>query len=504
MKSTPPARAVTRTPASRAAATRTLLVCCLLLGPLAARAEPTQVAVSQVDTAPSLAELTTLQGALASQDPDVRARAFEALRSLGPDALPAIGKRIDAIAGRGFDAPATLSAMSELRRLQGVDAPDGDVDLANGVLPLLSKSRDRASVLAAELIGLLRALEAQQSAEAGELLLGKLFALDSKLFRYEAPRTRARLGVLLIPALIRHQSHPRPWIRGFCTDTLTAMGVDKPGRAVQQNDVALLSAILVAYGSTLNFEAMPVVVSYVTDERVEVREAARMAVARFGKNAIWQLRERYVNVTGKEAEPSWTYQRLLADLARTVDGPKRSAFEAQLARATAALDDNDFAQAEQALDTALLELPHGELAVRAAPLYERLAAHAEANGRLEDALARLRRALRLDPHGQNAPRARARIDFLEAELRLGEGQVDVSAYQRALTLDPALAEARETLDELTGERSRRDAARRRTVGLAAAALLVAAAFMVLWGGRRRRETREDEPTADDAEGSQAG
>ena len=248
---------------------------------------------------------------------------------------------------------------------------------------------------------------------------------------------------------------------------------------------------------------MPVVVSYVTDERVEVREAARTAITRFGKNAIWQLRERYLNVTGKEADPAWGYQRLLADLARTVDAPRRSAFESELAKATAALDAGDFAGAQRGLDAALLTAPQGELALRGAPLYERVAAYFEAHEQLEAALSSLRRALRLDPAGQGANRIRARIDFLEAELRLAQGQVDVVAYQRALTLDPSLAEARETLDELSGERSRREGARRRTAGLAAAALLVVAAFTVLRGGRKpTRPDEAEEEAPGEAEGPQ--
>src|SRR5690606_3429963 len=129
----------------------------------------------------------------------------------------------------------------------------GDVDLAEGALMVLAKTRDRATVLAVELVALMRALEGQRSPDAADLLVGKLFALDSKLFRYEAPRSRARLGVLLVPALIRHENHAKAWIRAFCQDALLTMRVDKPGRAVQQDDVALLSAILLAYGATLNF-----------------------------------------------------------------------------------------------------------------------------------------------------------------------------------------------------------------------------------------------------------
>ena len=201
----PRARSRARFDASRSLP---LLVCALLLSPVVARAEPPKEPASQLDTAPNLAELTVLQAALASSDGETRKQAFDTLRSLADDALPAITRRLGDIQARGFDPAAVLSAMSELRRLQGVDAPDGEVDLAKGVLLLLARTRDAAAVLAAELTALLRALEAQKTAEAGELIVSKLFALDSKLFRYEAPRTRARLGVLLIPALIRHADSP--------------------------------------------------------------------------------------------------------------------------------------------------------------------------------------------------------------------------------------------------------------------------------------------------------
>src|SRR5690606_1612237 len=126
------------------------------------------------------------------------------------------------------------------------------------------------------------------------------------------------------------------WVRNFCRDSLSAIGMDSPGRAVQQDDVALLAAILEAYGDTLTFDAMPVVTSYVTDERLEVRSAARRAVQRFGRNAIWQIRERYLNATGKEADPSWNYQRVLHALYEVYDAPKRKAFQAALASAKAA------------------------------------------------------------------------------------------------------------------------------------------------------------------------
>jgi tetratricopeptide (TPR) repeat protein len=440
------------------------------------------------DTAPTLLELHALAGELGSANAAARERAFGALRSLGSDALPALRSRLSELRSRGFDVDATLAGMSELRRVQGVAEPDGKVDLALGAAKVLAQKRDPGSVLAVELIAYLRALEAQKSPAAAELIVGELFALDAKLFKYEAPRTRERLSVLILPALIRHRTHPKPSIRRFCEDSLLELRIDSPGRAVQQDDVVLLAAILDAYGDTLSFEAMTVVISYITDERVAVREAALAAARRFGKNAIWQLRERYVNATGNEPDPNWGWQRTLDELLRVHDGPKRAAFLERLGKAESALGADDVIGAEKVLEEALLERPHDPDAKRAGQAYARLAASHFEDGALAPALTAYRRALRLDPDNAEAKTWRARLLFIEAEQRLGQGIVDMHGYEQALALDPRLEPAEQALDELSGARSARDAWYRKLLGLAAAALLVIAGLVML--------RRQDAPAHD--------
>jgi tetratricopeptide (TPR) repeat protein len=459
-----------------------------------ARAEPLPASPNLegalTDTAETLPELTRIAKELGTADRNQRARAFETLRGLTSGALPAIAKRLDAIAQRGFDAEATLKAMSELRRIQGFDAPDADVDLARGVLPLLTDDRGKGAILAAELVALLRALEAERSLEAAELIVGKLWVLDSKLFRYEAPRTRTRLGVLMIPAFLRHRSHPRSHVRAACEEGLAQLAITGPGRAVQQDDVALLAAILTAYGDTLTFDAMPVVVTYLSDERVEVRRAALHAVARYGKNAIWQLRERYVNATGKDADPSWGHQRLRDELLRMFEAPKVAEFSAAMASAERALgaaraasgerdEEQQLAVAQAAADAALRVLPVAAQAARAAPVYDALAQHFEARGELTRALSAISRALRLAPNDPQVAQRRARALLLEAELRLSHGQVDLKSYERALALDPSLHEAQAALDELTGKSQERARNERRTLGGLAALLLIVAGIFLL-------------------------
>ncbi len=483
-----------------------LVVLAALLELPAARADtggPTASAEVELDTAETLPELTQRARGLAASDPAQRARAFAALRGLGSGALPAIEKRLDAIARRGFDAPAALKAMGDLRRVQvplargparfdGGDIPDAELDLARGVLPLLEADRGKGAVLVAELVALLRALEGQRSPEAAELIVAKLWPLDAKLFRAELPRTRARLGVLMIPGLLRQRAHARSHVRSACEEGLSALSISGPGRAVQQDDVGLLAAILRAYGDTLTFEAMPVVVTYLSDERLEVQKAALQALARFGRNAIWQLRERYVNATGKDPDPNWGHQRLRDELLRLFAAPKLAEFERHMAQAERALAEGAPQQAQAAADAALRVLPASTESARAVPIYDALARAFAARGELSAALTANARALRLAPDDAQADQRRARTLWLEGELRLATGQVDLTAYERALRLDPTLAEAQTALDDLTGKTRARERSERRVLSALAALLLLAAGVFTLRENRRKARPDPDE------------
>jgi len=454
-------------------------------------------AVAQLDTAPSQLELTRLGADLASTEVERRKAAHDTLLALGDDALPAIQARLTQLAAR-VDTAKALSAMSAFRRVQGATSPDAEVDLARGVLPVLERERSRATTDAAELVLFLRALEAQKSAAAAHVIVGQLFAVEPKLFRFEAPRTRERLGVLMLPALVRHRNHARPWIRDFCNKSLLDMHMETPGRAVQQDDVTLLAALLTAYGDTLTFDAMPVIVSYLTDERVAVREAAVGAIRRFGKNAIWQLRERYLNATGREADPGWGYQRILDELFAMHDEPRKKSFGRELAAAQTALEAGDIEAASAALGRALEVEPESVRAKAAAPLYARVAGSHLENGELERSLTAYRRALRLSPDAEESASFQARVQYLEAELRLERGIVDLEGYRRALALDPSLSRAAETLDLVSGEKAARERLTRRIVGFFAALLMLIAAFALLRSARlstKGTPVTSDEPEA---------
>jgi hypothetical protein len=440
--------------------------------------------VAHAETAPSAGELARLGDQLGSDDPATREQAQAELRALGDDALPAIRVRLSSLAEHS-DGPRVIDAVSAFRRVQGVTALDGEVDLERGIAPMLASDRSRGMREGAELVLLLRALEAQKSPAAAEVIVGKLFPVEPKAFRYEARRSLARLGMVALPALVRHQNHARGFIRDLCRETLVALRMDTPGRAVQQDDVVLLSALLEAYGDILLFDAMPVVVSYVADERAAVREAAQKATRRFGKNAIWQLRERYLNATGSEANPAWSAERVLQEITLLHDAPKQRAFADGLLEAEKALASRDLNAAAIALDRSLNQQLAREVIGTAGPLYGRLAALYFESGQLPYALVAYRRALRLSPTDANKDAWQARVRFAEAELRRARGMLDLTGYREALTLDPTFSEAEDALDEASGERAARERLAQRSAGFAAALLLIFAGLSMFRAARTR-------------------
>ena len=61
---------------------------------------------------------------------------------------------------------------------------------------------------------------------------------------------------------------------------------------------------------------MPVILSFVNSDRAQVRAAAREALAAYGQDAIWKLREAYAALTGKPANEGWTAPELANETGR--------------------------------------------------------------------------------------------------------------------------------------------------------------------------------------------
>lgn len=466
------------------------------------------------DLAPTRAELDALAGALGSADERERMRAIDAISSLGEDALPVIRERIEAFRRARFDEPRMYPPMSKLRRAVGSQRADDDVDLAPGVPVVLRQNRERAFTWVSEMVLLLRALERIGGLEAGRAI-SALYAACPQGWSWEMRRVVRRMGMRALPMAIEAVAHDDRTVRAWGRWALRELRIRTAGDAVQQRDNGILADVLRAYGTVRDFEAMRVVVSLVTSERAQVREAARWATEQYGRNAVWQLRERYKNVAGEDADASWGWRRVMDELYRRDDearlAPVRADFEAGLAAFAA----GDLRTAEEKLDSVLVRAPRLDRRAELGPAYAAIARAKLAAAAAEDvapgtaaahreaAERGLRRAIWLAPDHPEARAWRADLAWLDAERARASGVVDLAAYRDAVALAPDHERASAALERLavSADGTPASSSTTRRWALAAAGILLAVAALALLRPRRRPTTAappEADPTPVDA------
>lgn len=433
-----------------------------------------------VNGAPTETELAALGARLGDPDAGVRLGAFRQLGSLRETALGAIKDRLSSLARARPSTDALQSALTSFRRAVGSSRADDDVDLAPGILVVTESDRSHAVAVAAEVLLILRALEAQAT-PAADRLIAEGLAVDPNAFAQEAVRIRNRLGVRLLPTLIAARGHQVGEIRRWASRGLKQLGMTDPATATQQGGPELLAATLRAYGSTHDLEAAAVLVSFLNDGRIQVRTAAREATLELGRNAIWKLRVAYQELTGRSADSRWNAEQTLAELCVLFDRERIEQAETALARGLNAHLAGDLLLMADQFDSALRIDPLLARRSEMAPGFAALgAARANADD-LPGAILAYRRALRLAGTHADAPTWRGQLNFLSAEQSLGRGVVDMQGYQTAAALVSGHAAATDALDRLSGAWSARAERTRRIVAALAILLLSAVGFTVLRG-----------------------
>jgi tetratricopeptide (TPR) repeat protein len=251
---------------------------------------------------------------------------------------------------------------------------------------------------------------------------------------------------------------------------------------VQTQDLAVLADVLRAYGRTRNPDAVRLVVSFVSSERAQVREAARQAVALMGEVATWQLRDTYENVVGKRPPRDWAWERTARELFAEFDRLRFAQVGKLFEEGQAARARGDLAAMRTKFDELLAHDPRFEQSAELAAGYVAFAESVQDKARSE-AITALRRAERLDPKLKEATSLRL---TLEAEALEERGIADATLLERALESDSANARARAALARFErGEPKRSENARYIAAGSILAVALGAIAFLFL---RRRPET----------------
>lgn len=427
-------------------------------------------------------ELERLLAPLASDgDIDKHREAAKKVGELGQDAVPAISKKLAELR-KNTSAP-IQAAVRQAKEIGKNDVPD----LCEGLLRS-SKNDGPGAQQAIITAALIRALAHVGTTPAVRELV-KVAGDHSGAFRPEITRQVKALADKAVPALIETRKDTSSDLRHWAYNQLEAMGKRIPGDAVQTKDNQVIADVLRAFGKIHEIDAVPVILSFVNSDRVQVRTAARESIRSFGQDAVWKVREAYANVTGKTAPDTWSAAETAKELFAAYDRYRLQEVYGLLEEGLKQDNDGKTAEATAAFDKVLARQPMLDRRAEMVPAYTKQATDLEEKDPALS-LATFRKALRLAPDGARAPALKAEIAYLEGKDLLAHGVADTEPFKRALALDPTHSKARAELERLEVDSVDRQN-RTRTVA-AGAALLVAAILGIIVftrTGRRKRALR---------------
>lgn len=432
----------------------------------------------------SAAQIEQVATGLRSDDAKAREVAANALMSLHAESLPGIAGRLAALRIARPSPERVLAIMTALRHAVGSRRADDRVDRASGVLSVLASDHDKAVQKVLEPLLLLRSLERIGTLQSQALMANVLTVDPGESWDHEARMLRERQGMALLPGLIALRSHEEVRVRNWAQAGVRALGMEEPSVVTSLGDTHRVAQAVLAYSEPLDFQAMPVVVRLVASEKLEVRQAARTAVARFGRNAIWQLRLLYEEVAGQRASSDWDSERTASELYAVLDRGAIEEADTLLAQGMAHLVAGRLDPMKQLYDRLLALFPLYEDHQKLAPGYAAFGDKKLADDQLVEARDAFQRALRLDPKAQEAGRWRAQVAYADAELSLSRGVVDLHLYQTALSHDPDHKAAAEALDRLSGAQASRERTKKRMAAGLALGLLAGALVLGLRSRKR--------------------
>lgn len=442
--------------------------------PAAADPSGASPAPAAAETATTIEQLDRMLASLTDGDAGARKSAAKALSELGPNAVAGITKKLAELR-KASSPPVVAAVKSAGKQAEGTD-------LLDALLAQPSTS-DAGAKTALQTAALVRALARAATTPAIRQLV-KVAGDHGAAFRPEITRVVRALGDKSLPALIETRKDGSAELRHWAYAQLEAMGKRIPGDAVQTHDYQVLADVLRAYGTIHDLDAVPVILSFVSADRVQVRTAARESLTSFGQDAVWKLREAYSNLTGKPAPEGWQAAEVAKELFAAYDRLRLQEVYGLLEEGLKKEKDGKVDEAVADFDKVLARQP---MLDRRGEMVAAYFAHAQ---KLETddpvaALAELRKAARLAPDGPRIAQIDAEIAYLEGKDLLARGIKDKEPFKRALALDPTHVKARSELEALESTVEERQNRTRAFAG-GAGVLFLGVIAALLFGGRRRQ------------------
>jgi hypothetical protein len=447
---------------------------------------------------------------LVSTDAAERETAAREILEIEPDRLPAIHRRLTTIA-ESSDHEAMKQvlggtrdkARDEVKQRVRAEGKGEKVSTPDYLEMLLSHprldSRPYRDLIA--VVAMSRMLRQIGTTPAARELIS-IYARFGEFLRVDTQLELEQLGERSLAALVEAERHPAPKIAQWAARQLDALGKGIPSETVQTNDPEVLADVLRAHGRARNPEAARLVISFVSSERAQIRDAARQAVVLMGEVANWQLRDTYENIVGKKPPREWSWDRTARELFSEFDRLRLAPVYELFDQGIAAQRAGKLDEMARAWDQVLAQSPTFERGVEMAAGY-----HAYAEAHLDDkdpslALKALARVDRLAPDSDPQKRSAESLRLtLEAQRLFARHIADQTLLRRALDLDARNARAKHLLERIT--RGDADTEHRRYRYVAAGAIMAVSLGGLVFILLRRRtaldtgSTKTDDPVQPD-------
>ena len=470
------------------------------------------ISLAEPDAA-SIKELDGLLDRLTSEDERSRTNARTAVGEVSPSLVPAIRHRVQDLRG-SLDREAAPRVLESARKagrksIKG-SKPEGESDGGKKKKDKAKKDEDDASdgdwldfLLAqprakdrdwkdvVSLVAMERMLTAIGTTPAVRELIN-LHSYFGEMLRVDLQRQIMKLRDKAVPALIEARQHDAKIVQKWANKQLDVLGRAIPGEAVASNDTTILADVLRAYGRTRDVDAVRVILSFSNSDRIQLREASREAVTAIGEPGIWQLRDQYLSLTGNKAPKDWAWDRLARELFSLFDRARLAEVYKLMDDGTAAAGAGKIVEAVDNFDKVLARSPLFERRKEMVKSYFDRATTLE-DGHRDDALAMMRKALRLDPKSDLAKKIEAEIAYLEGAISVDRGAPDKTAFQKALTIDPQHAASKAALAALEDRIVERQSQMPRYAAAGGIGLVALIAMILLARRRPPTEKRPDAP-----------
>lgn len=376
------------------------------------------------------------------EDPVQREQARRELLEAKPHWVAALARQLDKIAERS-EKTAMRTLLEQIRREARSGSGSENRDYLDLVLaapaPHQAVWRDLAQILSVS-----RMLATIGSMEAGRELI-RVYVRFGEFLRIDTQLQLDKLGDRSIAALIEAQRHPAPRIASWAKARLDLLGKAIAHEAVRTEDQAALADILVALGRTRNPDNARVLISFASTERAQIRTAARQGIHLLGEVTAWQLRDAYLDTTGKRAPREWTWKRIARELFTEYDRLRSAKLFEIFEQGRAAEKEKNWELMKNSYDHVLALSPLFERReLMTAGYFSYVESVRETDP--QAALSALRRIERIAEEETERKRAESLRYVLEAAQLEQQGMIDRGLLDKAIALDPQNPLVQDALD----------------------------------------------------------